>query len=147
MHNSAFHQSCETNLYRGSDPSPSPSFSVAESAHAIADSAKGKSAHGVPTPVPRMLARAGEQFRFRVALTLPAAAATSLEVRLVSGGKLPKFIKIDFVTVAGRENKRTVELSGVPSRDNLGEFSIGVYERGTAAECVGRVDLQVVERS
>ena len=129
------------------DASPSPSFSVAESSHLGRSTSRGRVSPDIPTPVPRMLSRAGEFFRFRVALTLPASAATALDVRLMSGQKLPKFIKIDFVTVAGRENKRTVELSGVPSRDNLGEFSIGVHERGTAAECVGRVDLQVVERS
>ena len=97
--------------------------------------------------MPRMLARAGEHFRFRVALTLPASAATALEVRLLSGERLPKFVKSHVVTVAGRDQKRTVELSGVPQKGDLGEYSVGVYEKGTAGECVGRVVLEVVERS
>ena len=111
---------------------------------------KGRALPDEPTPIPRMLARAGEQFRFRVPLTLPASAATALEVRMESGTKLPKFVKTEFVTVGGGGNgkeRRAVEISGVPVRGDLGELSIGVYERGTVGECVGRVVLEVVERS
>lgn len=124
---------------------------------------------GAPTnPVPRILARVGEQFRFRVALTLPASAAAALEVVRLDDStststsspssskkgdktrtKLPRFIKADFVNVSGRGEgqKRTVELSGVPSRVDKGEFAVGVYERGSVGECVGRVVVEVVERT
>ena len=99
------------------EPSPSPSFSVAESSH-LGHDMKGKGV-APATPVPRMLARTGEPFRFRVALTLPAAAATALDMRLVSstlkgspksttsshspdagaaGEKLPRFIKVEHGT-------------------------------------------------
>ncbi|KAF7790166.1 hypothetical protein EIP86_001118 [Pleurotus ostreatoroseus] len=129
------------------DASPSPSFSVAESSHMGRSTSRGRVSPDIPTPVPRMLSRAGEFFRFRVALTLPASAATALEVRLMSGQKLPKFVKADVVAVSGRDQKRTVELSGVPTKADMGEYNVGVYEKGTVGECVGRVVLEVVERS
>ena len=101
-----------------------------------------------------MLARVGEQFRFRIALTLPATAAAALEVRLASGERLPKFVRADFVTTGPRQGsagdgkgRRCVELSGVPGRGDLGDLSVGVYEKGTVGECVGRVVLEIVERS
>lgn len=129
------------------DASPSPSFSVAESSHLGRSLSRGRVSPEIATPVPRMLSRAGEFFRFRVALTLPASAAAALEVRLLAGGALPKFVKADVVNVSGRGQKRTVELSGVPTKADLGEYSVGVYEKGSAGECVGRVVLEVVERS
>lgn len=129
--------------------SPSPSFSVAESSRIAPDITKDRvgAVPTAPTPVPRMLARTGEPFRFRVALTLPAAAATALEVRLVSGEKLPKFIKVESVSLGARDQKRTVELSGMSGKTDVGEYNVGVYEKGTAGECMGRVVLEVVERS
>ncbi|THG94916.1 hypothetical protein EW026_g6650 [Hermanssonia centrifuga] len=124
------------------DASPSPSFSVAESSH-FGHGDRGKTVPPVPNPVPRMLARTGEQFKFRVPLTLPSSAAAAFEIRLVSGKKLPRFVKVEFISGKG-QLKKMAEFSGVPGKSDLGELNIGVYEKGTVGECVGRVILELV---
>ena len=116
---------------------------------------KGKRPGGArPPPVPRMLARTGERFRFRVpvAISGPKRGAGSnakggLEARLVSGKPLPRFFKVDTDAVpsgaGAQQQKRVVELSGVPVSPNIGVYEIGVYEQGGGA-CVGKVVVEVV---
>ncbi|KAM5544509.1 hypothetical protein V8D89_002169 [Ganoderma adspersum] len=123
---------------------------------------KGKRPGGArPPPIPRMLARTGERFRFRVPVAVSgsgppkrgagAGAGSSskggLEARLVSGKPLPRFIKVDTDAVpsgaGAQQQKRVVELSGVPVSPNIGVYEIGVYEQGGGA-CVGKVVVEVV---
>ncbi|KAI0763854.1 hypothetical protein BD413DRAFT_698923 [Trametes elegans] len=109
------------------------------------------SPHGVSlTTAPRMLARVGERFRYRVSTTASRTApAGGLEARLVSGRALPRFVKVEFDAVpsgtGARVEKRVVELGGTPGAGDVGELEIGVYVRASG-ECVGRVVVEVVER-
>ncbi|KIP04706.1 hypothetical protein PHLGIDRAFT_41927, partial [Phlebiopsis gigantea 11061_1 CR5-6] len=109
-----------------------------------AEHSLGKSAGPVPTP--RMLARAGDPFKFRISTGLPLASTTPLEVRLVdSGKKPPRFLKVDLAALASAgAEKRVVEFSGVPALNDLGQWSVGVFVRG-GDECVARVEIEVVE--
>lgn len=105
-------------------------------------------------PDPRMLARTNEYFRFRVPLSLPMASKSELEVKTVHGLQLPGFIKVDpnasssprSTTTDRDQERRIVELSGLPGTGDIGELHIVVYERGETV-CVGRIILEVVERS
>ncbi|KAI0819606.1 hypothetical protein BC628DRAFT_1332470 [Trametes gibbosa] len=117
---------------------------------------RGSSHHGHDTgsaPVPRMLARVGERFRYRLTTTAaPTAAggkAVVLVARLATGRALPRFMKVDLDAVpsgtGGRVERRVVELSGVPIGAEVGELEVGVYVR-ESGECVGRVVVEVVER-
>lgn len=132
--------------------SPSPSFSVAESSHiGHGDTFKSKASSVGPVPVPRMLARTGEPFRFRISLTLARASTAPLEVRLsgaspTSGSAtLPRFIKADLAAPpSAHAERRVVEFSGVPAKADVGDLELGVYERGGDV-CVGRVVVEVVE--
>lgn len=63
----------------------------------------------------------------------------------MTGKMLPKFIKADMCTV-GVRGRPGMELSGTPTGKDIGELSVGVYERGSG-ECVGRVVMEIVERS
>ncbi len=114
---------------------------------------KSKPGGARPAPVPRMLARTGERFRFRVPAgtgSVPqkrGAGKGGLEARLVSGKPLPRFIKVDMDAVpsgvGAQQQKRVVELSGVPVSPNIGVYEIGVYEQDGGA-CVGKVVVEVV---
>ncbi|OCH91402.1 hypothetical protein OBBRIDRAFT_818795 [Obba rivulosa] len=105
-------------------------------------------------PVPRMLARTGEQFRFRVSVSpsargAPAGAGSpkntaALEARLVSGGALPRYMKVD-LDAAG-SGRRVVELWGTPGARDVGEVNVGIYEC-EGGVCVGRAVVEVVTRS
>lgn len=110
--------------------------------------AKGKSAAG-PSSTPRMLVRTAELFRFRISLSLPPTSTVPLEIRVDSKNmgnmKMPRFLKTDFAAAASAgTEKRVVEFSGVPLKRDIGEFNVGVYERGSDA-CVGRVLIEVAE--
>ena len=82
----------------------------------------------------------GELFKFSVPLVL---------LRLVSGRPLSKFNRAsaDGARVVKdpklKEERRVVDLWGVPVRADVGEYSVGVYD---GKECVGRVIVEVVER-
>ncbi|RPD58719.1 hypothetical protein L227DRAFT_586946 [Lentinus tigrinus ALCF2SS1-6] len=97
----------------------------------------------------RMLARTGERFKFSVPLVSEggAGAARKFDVRLVSGRPLPKFIRVSSdgsrVVKDKGEERRVVDLWGVPVRADVGEYSVGVYD---GKVCVGRVIVEVVER-
>ncbi|OSD00088.1 hypothetical protein PYCCODRAFT_1469631 [Trametes coccinea BRFM310] len=121
-------------------PSPVASFSSIESSHQGHDAGPASAAR-----VPRMLARVGERFRYRVTTTAARKAAGNLEVRLVSGKPLPKFIKVDLDAAGSRGEKRVVQFYGTPVASDVSEWDIGVYER-VSGECVGRVIVEVVER-
>ena len=64
---------------------------------------------------------------------------------MVDDKKPPRFLKVDLAATssAGAE-KRVVEFSGIPGRNDVGEVNVGVYERG-GSECVGRIIIEVVE--
>ncbi len=100
-------------------------------------------------PPQRMLARTGERFKFSVPLVTEGAVQNQrkLDVRLVSGRLLPKFIRVnaDGTRIAKEKGieRRVVDLWGVPVRADVGEYSVGVYD---GKECVGRVIVEVVER-
>ncbi|KAI0699619.1 hypothetical protein C8T65DRAFT_728971 [Cerioporus squamosus] len=133
------------------DPSPAPSamsFSSLESSH------QGHAnVHASPIlplhPPQRMLARTGERFKFSVPLVTEGTVHNQkkLDVRLVSGRPLPKFIRANAegarVTKEKGKDRRVVDLWGVPVRADVGEYSVGVYD---GKECVGRVIVEVVER-
>ena len=128
--------------------SPTRTFSVESSQHGhdAASIASGK----IPI-VPRMLARTGEQFRFRVPISggSPLAAAggrpKTLEARLVNGKPLPRFVRTDLAQGA-RGERRVAEFWGVPGAKDTGELSVMIYEK-ESERCVGRVVIQIVERS
>ncbi|KAI0334646.1 hypothetical protein GY45DRAFT_1294979 [Cubamyces sp. BRFM 1775] len=126
------------------DPSPVPSFTSIESSHNGHDVGSASAAN-----VPRMLARVGDRFRYRVSTTASRKSTGGLEVRLVSGKPLPKFMKVDMDAVpsgtGARVEKRVVEFFGTPAAGDVGAFDMGVYER-VSGECVGRVVVEVVER-
>lgn len=118
--------------------------------------------------VPRILARTGEQFKYRIPLSVPnmspalsssptpssPSLSEPLEVKLMSGLPLPRFIRtnVDVSSkpstqerVAGKGKDRVMELTGVPSKADVGELNVAVYMKSTE-ECVGRVIIEVVER-
>ncbi|KAH9846208.1 hypothetical protein C2E23DRAFT_744614 [Lenzites betulinus] len=123
-----------------------------EYVRALGDDGRSLASRGV-APVPRMLARVGERFRYRVtttaATTLTGDKPVLLVARLTSGRPLPRFMKADFNAVpsgtGARVERRVVELSGTPIGAEVGELEIGVYVR-ESGECVGRVNVEVVER-
>ncbi|KAI0365207.1 hypothetical protein BV20DRAFT_1028527 [Pilatotrama ljubarskyi] len=125
------------------EPSPVASFSSLESSH-HGHERYTYTGTGDIFPVPRMLARAGERFKYRVTTTLALASKGPLEARLVSGRPLPRFIKAD-LEASGKGEKRVIELHGVPMGADVGEFDVAVYDR-ESRECVGRVVVEVVER-
>lgn len=97
-----------------------------------------------------MLARTGEQFRFRVPISSgsPLAAGGKpkiLEARLVNGKPLPRFVRTDLAQ-AVRGERRVVEFWGVPGAKDTGELSVMIYEK-ESERCVGRLVIQIVERS
>ncbi len=91
-----------------------------------------------------MVARAGERFKFRIALeaTSPGSygGSRSLQARLVSGQKLPRFLHVDLNL---RRRSGAVAFYGVPSKADIGEFDAGVYDGDV---CVGRLSLEVIGR-
>ncbi|KAI0353439.1 hypothetical protein OH77DRAFT_1591427 [Trametes cingulata] len=125
------------------EPSPVASFSSLESSH-HGHERYTYTGTGDIFPVPRMLARAGERFKYRVTTTLALASKGPLEARLVSGRPLPRFIKAD-LEASGKGEKRVIELHGVPVGADVGEFDVAVYDK-ESRECVGRVVVEVVER-
>ncbi|KAF9052265.1 hypothetical protein BDZ89DRAFT_1107574 [Hymenopellis radicata] len=104
--------------------------------------------HGHPgLETVKMVARAGERFKFRVAIDPPSPVSTStgssirrLRARLMTGDSLPRFLHAD---LNGRKNVGAVEFYGVPSAGDVGELEVGIFE---GAVCVGRVDLEVIGR-
>ena len=93
--------------------------------------------------VKRFLVRAGERFKFRVAVT-GDVGRQALVARLMSGQATPDFLRIDLEGAVQRRGM--VEFSGVPGVGDVGEVNLGVY---TAADgvCVARIVVEVVGRS
>lgn len=88
----------------------------------------------------RFLARIGERFLFTIHV---ADMADMVDVRLVSGGQLPRFIHVN--RTAGN-NKNVVQLWGLPAIGDEGELEIGMYtsDRGI---CIGRAIMEVVSKA
>ncbi|KAJ7760497.1 hypothetical protein B0H16DRAFT_1532492 [Mycena metata] len=114
------------------------SFSSLESSH---------HGHASAGSLMRTLVRAGERFKFRVAVSLYSATSykkgRKLEAKLMSGKPLPKFLHVD---LNGNKHSGAVEFYGVPGPRDLGEFNIAVYTVDDGA-CVGRVVVEVVAAS
>lgn len=127
------------------DPStPTLSTNVRSSFSSLESSHQG---HTVAGDAMRMLVRTGEKFRHRVPLDSASSYTSSrgardLEMRLRSGGPLPRFLHVD---MGGVRRKGAVELYGTPAVSDLGEFDVGVYTSSDGV-CVARVVLEVIRR-
>ena len=87
----------------------------------------------------RFLARVGERFLFTVHV---AEMADMVDVRLVSGGQLPRFVHVN--RMAGI-NKNVVQLWGLPAVGDEGELEIGIYTSDRGA-CIGKAIVEVVSK-
>lgn len=88
----------------------------------------------------RFLARVGERFLFTIHV---ADMVSMLDVRLVSGGQLPRFIHVN--RMAGN-SKNVVQLWGLPTIGDEGELEIGMYTSGRGV-CIGRAIMEVVSKA
>lgn len=107
--------------------------------------------------MPRMLARVGEQFKFRIPV-IPSSddlhqrlhlQSAALEVKLISGKSLPRFVHVNVEAATSDvrgSSPRVVEFSGAPLQTDVGELNVGVFVRGSDL-CVGRVIIEIVGRS
>ena len=107
--------------------------------------------------IPRMLARVGNQFKFRIPV-IPSSddlhqrlhlQSAALEVKLMTGKSLPRFVHVNVEAATSDvrgSSPRVVEFTGVPLGSDIGELNVGVFVRGSDL-CVGRVIIEVVERS
>ena len=86
----------------------------------------------------RFLGRIGERFLFTIHV---AEMAEMVDVRLVSGGQLPRFIHVN--RMAGSRN--VVQLWGLPAIGDEGELEIGIYASGRGV-CIGRAIIEVVSK-
>ena len=88
----------------------------------------------------RFLARVGERFLFTIHV---AEMADAVDVRLVSGGQLPRFVHLN--RMSGNK-KNVVQLWGLPAIGDKGELEIGIYasDRGV---CIGRAIMEVVSKA
>lgn len=88
----------------------------------------------------RFLARAGERFLFTIHV---AEMSNIVDVRLVSGGQLPRFIHVN--RTAGT-NKNIVQLWGLPAIGDEGELEIGIYASNQGI-CIGRAIMEIVPKA
>ena len=85
----------------------------------------------------RFLARVGERFLFTIHV---AEMADMVDVRLVPGGQLPRFVHVN--RMAGNK-KNVVQLWGLPATVDRGDLEIGIYASGRGV-CIGRAIMEVV---
>ena len=85
----------------------------------------------------RFLARAGERFLFTIHV---AEMADMVDVRLVSGGQLPRFVHVNRM---GGNKKNVVQLWGLPAVVDKGEVEIGIYTSDQGV-CIGSAVMEVV---
>jgi axial budding pattern protein 2 len=93
--------------------------------------------------VKRILVRAGENFKFRVAV-YGDFGGYGLVARLISGQPIPQFLKVDLAEAM--QQRGAVEFSGKPSARDIGELNVGLYTSNNP-DCVARVILEVVRRN
>jgi len=88
----------------------------------------------------KFLARIGERFLFTIHV---AEMTDTVDVRLVSGGQLPRFVHVNRM---GGISRNIVQLWGLPAIGDEGELEIGIYtsDRGV---CIGRAIMEVVSKS
>ena len=88
----------------------------------------------------RFLARVEERFLFTIHV---AEMVDMVDLRLVSGGQLPRFVHVN--RMAGI-SKNVVQLWGLPAIGDEGELEIGIYtsDRGV---CIGRAIMEVVSKT
>ncbi|KAJ3487226.1 hypothetical protein NLI96_g3689 [Meripilus lineatus] len=134
--------------------SPSASFSLETSPQAQTRT-DGRSPR--ISNIPRMLARVGSRFKFRIPV-VPSSddlhqrlhlQSAALEIKLMSGKSLPRFVNVNVEAATSDvrgSSPRVVEFSGVPTGSDVGELNVGVFVQGSDL-CVGRVIIEVVERS
>lgn len=105
-------------------------------------------------PIPRVLARANEYFRFRVPVALSPTSAMTLEVKSLDGSRLPRFVHVDTnasstpkSTSSGKDkDQRIVELTGMPGTGDVGELNLVIREKG-GAECYASIVIEVLEKN
>jgi len=85
----------------------------------------------------RFLARVGERFLFTIHV---AEMADMVDVRLISGGQLPRFIHVN--RMAGNK-KNVVQLWGLPAAEDREDLEIGIYASGQDV-CIGRAIMEIV---
>ncbi|KAG7093553.1 hypothetical protein E1B28_007223 [Marasmius oreades] len=99
--------------------------------------------HGSEGKVVRMIVRVGEQFKFHVPLVGERKESRGLEAKLMSGKRLPAFLRVDYGN--GTNN---VEFYGLPGVKDFGDLDIRVCVKGDReGTCLARVLLQIVRRS
>lgn len=111
-------------------------------------SVETSSAGHAAKPVQRILARIREAFKFRVQLESSSGNdlhSATLELKLMSGGRVPSFVRADLTPSVNKTSPRAIDFAGTPLSSNVGVLDIGVFVRGTG-ECVGRLILEVVEQ-
>ncbi|RDB23344.1 Axial budding pattern protein 2 [Hypsizygus marmoreus] len=87
----------------------------------------------------KTLVRSGERFRFRVPIP-SSTRSRKLEVKLVSGRPLPKFLHVD---MSGVKINGAIELYGAPAFGDIAELTVGVYDDDGV--CVKKVVIEVVK--
>jgi len=127
----------------GSARRSSPTLSNARSSFASLESSHIENRSGTEE-VMKVLIRAGERFKFRVAIRQTSdnsnAESRDYSVKLTSGQPLPTFIRPDLSEI---HNKGVLELSGMASLHDLGEKEVGVYA-GHDGICIAIVMIEVV---
>ncbi|KAF9266807.1 hypothetical protein L218DRAFT_955919 [Marasmius fiardii PR-910] len=99
--------------------------------------------HGSEGKMVRMIVRVGEQFKFRVPLLGGGKESRELEAKLMSGKRLPAFLRVDLSGEMGN-----VEFYGLPGVKDLGDLDMRVCVKGDREGlCLARVLLQIVKRN
>jgi axial budding pattern protein 2 len=88
----------------------------------------------------RFLARIGEKFLFAIHV---AEMSETVDVRLVSGEQLPRFIHVNRM---GGNKKNVVQLWGLPAIGDEGELELGIYTSNRGG-CIGRAIMEVVSKA
>ncbi|KAK7060926.1 polarity establishment/cellular polarization [Paramarasmius palmivorus] len=99
----------------------------------------------------RMIVRVGEQFKFRVPVLGGDYESNELEARLITGEKIPAFLRVDFSEARRRSNGSSgagaVEFYGLPGVNDTGDLDVRVCTKAGGERCIARVLLQIVKRS
>ncbi|KAF4610583.1 hypothetical protein D9613_006856 [Agrocybe pediades] len=126
-----------------SAPGSSPTLSNVRSSFTSLESSHVGNRSGTEE-VMKVLIRAGERFKFRVAIRQTPENSTAesrdYDIKLTSGQPLPAFIHADLSEIHA---KGVLELSGIATFHDLGEKEVGVYA-GHEGICIAVVVIEVV---